>query len=126
MVENNSNPFALFMQEMTKVYSQAELARQLDVTEAAISQVINGKRPPTQGLIKKFRERLPDYYPSAMYAAQRTLRVAVPFELSDVGPQQEMCIYALALLQDHDAGEDFYLMLNNLLRMKLKDLGVLQ
>lgn len=119
-----TTPFAAFMQKMTASFSQAELARRLGISDAEVSNFVSGKRPPTKEVIKAFRtsDTLRDYYPSCMLAAQRTLGIALPFEIDGIGIEQEKFIYSLSLLWDKPVGEDFYRVLNTLVESKLREL----
>ncbi len=122
---NPDTVFAAFMQRLTGQFSQAELARKLHMSEVEISNFVSGKRQPTRELIKSFRTNMKDYYASCMLAAQRTLGIAMPFEVDGIGIEQEKFIYTLSLLWDEPVTEDFYRVLNTLLESKLKELGVL-
>lgn len=113
------------MKELSRTRTQVSIAETLQISEAEVSNLIAGKRMPSASLIKRFRQYMPQMYPAAMYAAEKTVGAAMPFELDGKSVTQQMTIFLFSLLWDLDVDDEVYKRLQAIIQESLRDKGLL-
>lgn len=116
---NPGTPFALFMKELARSRTQVSIANALGISEAEVSNLVAGKRMPSASLIKRFRLNMPEVYPAALYAADKTVGAAMPFELTEKTIMQQMTIFLLSLLWDQEVDDEIYKEIRNIIAREL-------
>lgn len=98
-----------------RVRNQAELTERLDLSKGYVSQIVNGKREPSEPVVRKFANLYPEISGTWLLTGEGDMLVSAPKNHQVIGSNHGTAINGDgAVIQPQNRGDSYERMLNRL------------
>lgn len=104
-----------FLIDNRRVRNQAELTARLDLSKGYVSQIVNGKREPSEPVVRKFANLYPEINETWLLTGEGDMLVSAPKNHQVIGSNHGTAINGDgAVIQPQNRGDSYERMLNRL------------